>query len=242
MSDTPATTTDAAALPPGADRNPDAAPERTDVGEIHAPIMRELREPRDGYEPVPMWLICAAGLLLFWGGWYLAAYSGDWRADVFDEDPPDRFTGAAAPPEPVDPISRGKKLFTANCVACHQAAGTGVPNQYPPLAGSEWVTGEPGRLKRILLGGLNGPVTVKGAVFNNQMPAFGERLKDDQIAAVLTFIRQEWGNAAGAITPEQVAATRAAIKGCTDPWTEKELLAVTADDAPAATAGPAAKK
>ena len=201
-----------------------------DISELHAPILRERAEPRDGYEPVPLWLILLFGVLLFWGGWYLAEYSGGFRADVLDPRPEARFAGRVVAAAPQDPVALGKKLFTANCVSCHQQNGRGVPGQYPPLAGSEWVTGPPARLKRILLHGLAGEVVVEGETYNGNMPAFGARLSDERLAAVLTFIRQEWGNEAGPVPAESVAATRAATQARGQPWSAAELLAVAEPD------------
>ena len=220
---------------------PDGQPEAHDVTSLHAPIAREHLEPRDGYEPVPLWLVSLFGVILFWGGWYLATYSGGWRGDVLDHDPAARFAATAgAPAGPVDPVALGERIYRQRCVSCHQATGQGVPNQYPPLAGSEWVVEHEQRLKRILLHGLEGPVTVMGNTYNGAMPGFGAQLKDDQIAAVLTFIRQAWGNTAGPITPEQVAATRAAVGARPRPWSAEELLAITEPDAAPAPPAPEA--
>jgi mono/diheme cytochrome c family protein len=201
-----------------------------DIEKLHAPILRERAEPRDGYEAVPLWLIVLCGVLLFWGGWYLAEYSGGFRPDVIDPRPEARFPGQGAAAAPPDPVALGRKLFTANCVSCHQQGGQGVPGQYPPLAGSEWVLGSPARLKRILLHGLSGEVVVGGATYNGNMAAFGARLNDERIAALLTFLRQEWGNDAEAISPESVAATRAATQARRQPWSASELLAVEEPD------------
>lgn len=208
--------------------------EAHDVNQLHAPIMREKTEPRDGYEPVPLWLIAVFGALLFWGGWYLATYSGGWRGDVLDHDPAARFAAiGAAPAAEVDPVALGEKLYRQRCVSCHQADGEGVAGQYPPLAGSEWVLEHEQRLKRILLHGLEGPIQVRGRTYNGAMPAFAQ-LKDEQIAAVLTYIRQAWGNDAGPISPEAIAATRQATQGRAAPWSASELLAITEPDAPPA--------
>jgi mono/diheme cytochrome c family protein len=201
-----------------------------DVAKLHAPILRERAEPRDGYEPVPLWLIILFSVLLFWGGWYLAEFGGGFRADVLDPRPEARFPGRAAVDAPQDPVALGKKLFTANCVSCHQQGGQGVPGQYPPLAGSEWVLGSPARLKRILLHGLAGDVVVKGETYNGNMAAFGARLSDEYIAALLTFLRQEWGNDASPIPPESVAATREATRERREPWSADELLAIEEPD------------
>ena len=129
----------------------------------------------------------------------------------------------------------GKRIFSGNCVSCHQADGKGLPGQYPTLNGSEWVAGNPAWMKRIVLNGLEGPITVKGANYNNAMPALGAKLTDKQIAAVITFVRTnaEWGNTATQVTADSVAATRAAVKGRTSPWAPAELQMVTADEQPA---------
>lgn len=201
-----------------------------DIAQLHASILRERSDPRDGYEPVPLWLITLFGVLLFWGGWYLAEYGGGFRADVLDPRPQARFPGGVAADVPEDPVALGKKLFTANCVSCHQQGGQGVPGQYPPLAGSQWVLGPPARLNRILLHGLAGEITVLGETYNGNMPAFGERLSDERIAAVLTYVRQEWGNAADPIPPESVAATREATKERRQTWSAPELLAIEKPD------------
>jgi mono/diheme cytochrome c family protein len=211
----------------------DGPPERFDVSNLHAPIVREKLEPRDGFEPVPVWLVAVFGAFLFWGGWYVATYSGGWRADVLEAQPQARFLVAPeAGDRPVDPITMGRRVYMANCVACHQADGEGVPNTYPPLAQTELVTGPPARLKRIVLHGMDGPVTVRGQQYNAPMPAFGQRLNDQQIAALLTYIRQEWGNEASAIGEASVAATREATADRRTAWTASELLEITEDDFP----------
>jgi mono/diheme cytochrome c family protein len=227
--------------------------EHTNVQDLHAPLNRELNEPHDGFEPVPFWMIVFFGFLMLWGGFYMSAYSGDFRVDMLDSN---KTTSemladqakANDKSKPVDPIAVGKKLF-GRCASCHQATGLGDGVNIPPLAGSEWVIGtqpeEIARLSRILLHGLAGPVTVKGKLYPggaNVMPAWGGELKDEQIAAVLTYIRQEWGNKAPPIDASTIAAARAATAGRTGPWNEQLLLAITAGDpgaAPAAGAPPA---
>lgn len=207
------------------------AHERYDVQGLHAPILRERRDPRDGYEPIPPWLAAVFGALIFWGGFYLQKYSGDFRSDIYDEYKPSMLYGSAKPAAPADPVALGKKLFTGQgCVSCHQATGKGTPGQYPPLAGSEWVQGSPARIARILLNGLQGNIKVAGETFNGNMPAFGAKMKDDQIAAVLTYVRQEWGNKADAIDAATITAAREAEKSRSNPWTAEELTAITKED------------
>jgi mono/diheme cytochrome c family protein len=195
--------------------------EQYDVQAMHAPIMRERAEPRDGYEPIhPIWSLLF-GAFLFWGGWYLGRYSGEFRVDVMDEK---KGPGSAVvETKPLDPLVLGERLYQGRCVACHQPDGKGRPGQFPPLAGSEWVLGSPAILSRIVLHGLQGPVTVSGQTYNGQMPALAAQMNDQQIAAVLTFIRQAWGNSAGHVDDKTVAAARQATSSRKSPWTVAEL-------------------
>jgi hypothetical protein len=105
-----------------------------------------------------------------------------------------------------------------------------VAGQFPPLVDSEWVLGQDwhgdNHLVKIVLNGLQGVVTVKGQPYNNAMAPWGAVLKDDQIAAVLTYIRNEWGNKGPAIPVEFVSKVREQTKGRVDPWTQKELQAI----------------
>jgi mono/diheme cytochrome c family protein len=120
----------------------------------------------------------------------------------------------------------GKQVFSTTCAACHQATGEGVPGVYPPLAGSEWVNGEDAKVIRILLHGVTGPIEVAGETFNSMMPPWGGTLKDADIAAVLTYVRSQWGNKGAPITAAKVASIRAATSTRTTPWTAAELATV----------------
>ena len=116
----------------------------------------------------------------------------------------------------------GATVYAGTCVACHQANGEGSPGLFPPLAGSEFVTGNPERLTRIVLHGLSGPVTVKGATYTGQMPPW-QQLSDAEVAAVLTYIRSSWGNTAPEIKADEVAGVRSATATRSGPWTVAEL-------------------
>ncbi|MBX3736323.1 MAG: cytochrome c [Candidatus Didemnitutus sp.] len=168
-------------------------------------------------------LIGVMCIAIYLGAIYLVNYSGHFDPSIYNEHQKPSLQAAAGPT--LTPAMFGKRVFTANCMACHQATGQGVPGVYPPLAGSEFVL-KPEHEKhiiKIVLFGLNGPITVKGANFNNAMTPFGSLLKDEQIAQVLTYVRSEWGNNAPEIKPEQVAAIRAEL-GARGPWTVEELL------------------
>jgi mono/diheme cytochrome c family protein len=195
-----------------------------------APTVDERFDLRAGDAPIPRWLLAVCVILLAWGGYYLNRYSARFRAEAL-EGVYHRIL--AGPPAPVDPVALGRQLFTLRgCIGCHQLDGQGLVGQFPPLVGSEWIHQSPARLSRIVLHGLQGPIQVKGQTFNNVMPGFGPILDDQQAAAVLTFIRQEWGNDAGPVPIEAVTAARAAAMNRTTPWTVEELQAATPDDGP----------
>jgi mono/diheme cytochrome c family protein len=189
--------------------------------------------PTERHAPIPGWILGLGVILSFWAGGYLFFYSGGFRGDVYD---PGQITWGpvnAGPIVPPDPKVIGKRLFSANCAQCHQASGLGQVGVYPPLAGSEWVTGSKNRLISILHKGIAGPINVKGVLYNNNMPAWGDAapvpLKDDQISAILTYIRSDWGNNASPITTEEVAAKRKELVGMSNPWNEAGLLALPED-------------
>jgi ubiquinol-cytochrome c reductase cytochrome b subunit len=102
----------------------------------------------------------------------------------------------------------GATVYSTNCAGCHGATGTGVPKTFPPLASNPVVVGDPSKVIPIVLNGLTGNVTVKGATYNGTMPPWKATLSNKQIADVLTYIRNAWGNKASTITEAQVAAVR----------------------------------
>lgn len=117
---------------------------------------------------------------------------------------------------------RGSQVYTNTCVACHGIDGRGVPEVFPPLAGSEWVTGSPDVPIRIVLHGLIGPVTVGEATFTSAMPPLST-LSNAEIAAVLTYVRQTFGNDASPITEAAVNTLRREHRQRRDMWTAEEL-------------------
>jgi ubiquinol-cytochrome c reductase cytochrome b subunit len=100
----------------------------------------------------------------------------------------------------------GASVYTTNCAGCHAANGQGQPGMFPPLAQNPVVTGDPNAVIKIVANGLSGQVTVKGQNYSGQMPAWKGQLSNAQIAAVVTYIRDAWGNKASAVTEAQVTA------------------------------------
>ncbi len=124
----------------------------------------------------------------------------------------------ATPQEAAAAGNDGSKLFAAHCAACHQAGGTGIPETFPPLAGSNWVNGREATVVQIVLHGLHGPLTVNGAAYDGVMPEFGSQLSDAQIAAVLSYVRGQWGNKAGRVGVALVSTQRAVTATRSVPW------------------------
>lgn len=123
-----------------------------------------------------------------------------------------------------DPIALGEKIYMANCMACHQVTGQGMPGAFPPLAGSDWTGKDPDMLARIVIAGMQGPIMVNGTEYNSIMAPLGAVLSDEDIANVLTYVRQAWGNDYPAVDASVVAKARAAT-GARSMWTVPELEA-----------------
>ena len=126
-------------------------------------------------------------------------------------------------------FNRGKEIYAKEgyCATCHQPDGRGLSaSQFPPLTGTKWVSGNEDRLIKIALKGLMGPMDVDGKIYPGQVPMtpFGGLLKDDEIAAVLTYVRNSFGNQATPITPAQVKKVRAATVAKKDFYTPTQLL------------------
>jgi mono/diheme cytochrome c family protein len=208
-----------------------------DVERIHRAIRREPRDPVEGRERPPWFFVAIIALTLFWGGWYLGRYGGEFSTAshlAFAARQPGIAAAAASQSAAAisDPVAAGQAVYEKNCQVCHQATGHGTPGVFPPLVGSEWVTGDPHVTIRILLHGLQGPVEVAGTAYNGAMPAWKDVLQDEEIAAVATYIRQLEGNAAGAVPSAEVTAVREADAARTTPWTAAELQQAAGASAP----------
>lgn len=121
------------------------------------------------------------------------------------------FAQAKKHPAPSPSIKRGEQVFSTTCIVCHQKDGGGVPRMNPPLIKTEYVLGDKTRLIQIVLKGLNQPIEIEGETYNNVMPSFAQ-LNDQQIADVLTYVRNSFGNKAAAVTITEVKTARATTK------------------------------
>ena len=115
----------------------------------------------------------------------------------------------AAQPSLKASMERGKKVYEITCIACHQADGAGVQRMNPTLVKTKWVLGDKRALSKIVLNGLQGgEIEIDGDNFHNPMPPQGALLNDQQIADVLTYVRNSFGNKASLVTAAEVRAAR----------------------------------
>jgi mono/diheme cytochrome c family protein len=122
---------------------------------------------------------------------------------------------AADPPAPVVPAvdtrPPGQQLYGKHCLSCHQADGGGVPNLQPPIVGGSWVKGDPQALALFVMTGGFDSASRKDSAVDNVMPAF-RQLSDADLAGILSYIRETFGDGASAVTAADVAAARATLK------------------------------
>ncbi len=194
-------------------------------------------EPSATLATVPIWLFMLLLLLLYWGAVYFDREGGWFNASVYrpyrDLEQVVSLQPSAGPEEEL--IRRGKALFSQNCAVCHMENGAGNPaNGCPPLDGSEWLKAPgAGRLVRFVSKGLNGPIQVKGQTYSTgAMTAVGDGLlgseedKADKIAAILSYVRDNFGGHAPPVDPATVAAIRNEIKTRSEPFQVREILQI----------------
>ena len=105
-------------------------------------------------------------------------------------------------------IKAGEALFNGTCSVCHQSTGVGIPNVFPPLASSDFLNSDSTRAISVVLNGLSGPIVVNGGNYNSVMPPMSQ-LNDDEIAHILSYVSNSWGNKGVQISPADVAKVRA---------------------------------
>jgi mono/diheme cytochrome c family protein len=191
------------------------------------------KQPVNAPEPdgpnLPAWLVAVFCVVLFGTLFYLDRNAGGFNPQVYAPYHSLQELTAAQPVKEVNPlVEKGGRLFNLNCAACHQTTGLGLGTQFPPLAGSDWVMEkDPQRIIRIVLLGAAGPITVKGQECSppGPMPSMAASLgSDEDLAAVLTYIRQSWGNNAPAVTVEQIQKVRSDLGSRNTPCTAPELM------------------
>jgi mono/diheme cytochrome c family protein len=171
-------------------------------------------EPSATDSTVPVWMFVLLLVLLFLGAVYFDRHSGWFDKQVYAPYTSAKELAAYQPQSgEAAMIARSKAVYETVCGTCHGSDGLGKPNQAPPLAGSEWVAKDIQSLVRIPQAGLNGPIQVAGHDWNLSMAPMGAGLSDADLAGVLSYIRQSWGNKSGMVSADEVKSTRTAING-----------------------------
>jgi mono/diheme cytochrome c family protein len=109
-------------------------------------------------------------------------------------------------------VLRGKVVYQQNCLSCHQEDGSGVSRLNPPLIKTSYVLGDQTKLMKIVLNGLDEEIEINGEYYSNPMPAFADVLKDQEVADVLTYIRNNFGNKASVVPVSLVKTVRSTLK------------------------------
>lgn len=154
----------------------------------------------------------AIGMLKVEGKENVAIYSG--KEDDRIYQPEGGVVQELLEKEPKAPVAKtkqeriesGKGVYAQTCMACHQSEGQGIPGAFPPLAGSDFLNKDIERAIGVVANGLEGEITVNGQTYNSIMPKL--KLRDEDIANVLTYVLNNWQNSGGEVTPEQVAKVR----------------------------------
>jgi len=208
----------------------------SNVARLHAAVAREKSDPVAAPTPIPITIIAAITVVGMIAGSYFGGNTGtDFSvANVKGYDYPAKYDGVQEASsgvmdpkterEPNNWIAAGKALYSTSCSSCHQPTGQGVPGTTPPLAGSEFVIKGEKQVIAILLYGLSGPLTVNGKSYNGQMQSQGGR-PNKEIAQLVSFIRNEWGNKASIVYDDQVKAVRDEL-GARSVYTEAEIRAI----------------
>ncbi len=169
-------------------------------------------EPTATRSTVPMWIIVVTLVLVFIGFVFFDRHSGWFNAKVYAPYASVEKVDAYQPGTGPNPMIAGKKNYEMFCASCHGSDGAGKVGQAPPLAGSELVLGKGvHRLAMIPLQGLAGPIKVMGKDWNMIMAPMGAALPEADLAAVLTYMRNSWGNKASEVTADDIKAIKAEI-------------------------------
>jgi len=198
-----------------------------DMVEVHSELNREKHPPTQGFLIAPLIFVFMFGCLIFVCSIQLAH-----STNGFQIHPPQEIVELSDEEKETQRLERkydsGKKIFALRCASCHQANGLGIPNQYPPLADSEWVSANPALITKIILKGLKGEITVKGEKYgtSSAVNMAAVPIDDREIANVVTYVRQAWGNDFGEITTDEVATIRSDTDDQKDQWIGEALQSI----------------
>lgn len=172
---------------------------------------RENTVRENGMEPVSLWIFLACAFALIIGGAVIGKAGGfsydQYVVNGYVQGEPPGGGIEELPPKPIIDVftKNGSKIYQAKCQGCHQPNGLGDGAIYPPLGGSEWVTGETSALAQIILNGVMGPIEVAGRTWNGAMPGQAAGTTPADLAALMTYIRNTFGNETGDVITIEMA-------------------------------------
>ena len=190
-----------------------------DMVEVHSELNREKHPPTKGFLIAPLVFVFMFGCLIFVCSIQLAH-----STNGFQVHPPKEVVELTDEEKEILRLERkvdsGKKIFAVRCASCHQANGLGIATQYPPLAGSEWVSADPDLIIKVILKGLKGEILVNGEKYGTSAAVnmAAVPINDREIANVSTYVRQAWGNDSSEVSEDQVARVRDESSSQQEQW------------------------
>ena len=190
-----------------------------DMVEVHSELNREKHPPTKGFLIAPLIFVFMFGCLIFVCSIQLAHSTNGFRIH-----PPQEIVELSDEELEIQRLERkfdsGKKIFSVRCASCHQSNGLGIATQYPPLAGSEWVSADPDLIIKVILKGLKGEILVKGEKYGTSAAVnmAAVPIDDREIANVSTYVRQAWGNDYSEVKEDQVARVREESSSQQEQW------------------------
>jgi mono/diheme cytochrome c family protein len=190
-----------------------------DMVEVHSELNREKHPPTKGFLIAPLVFVFMFGCLIFVCSIQLAH-----STNGFQVHPPKEVVELTDEEKEILRLERkvdsGKKIFAVRCASCHQANGLGIATQYPPLAGSEWVSADPDLIIKVILKGLKGEILVNGEKYGTSAAVnmAAVPINDREIANVSTYVRQAWSNDSSEVSEDQVARVREESSSQQEQW------------------------
>ena len=194
-----------------------------DIFDIHQAVLRERALPEEGNESGPWWLFAIILVTFAFGFFYIGFYFGE-----FNYQPHQLFISQAeddvqAEPVELTQMELGENIYGRVCSTCHQSNGEGVEGVFPTLAGTDYVNGSVSRLAGLIVHGLYGEMEINGVTYNGNMPAWGEQISDEETAAVMTYVRNSFGNNSSDVPVDSIKSYRESYGDRSSQWEVSEL-------------------
>ena len=201
-----------------------------EIVKSHVELTKKKHEPTKNFLLAPLVFVFVFGCLIFVCSIQLAH-----STNSFQLHPPVEIVELTPEEQEALRLERkfasGEKIFAARCASCHQANGLGIEGQFPPLAGSEWVSADAGVIANIIIKGLKGEISVNGKIYGTSAAVnmAAVPINDREIANVSTYVRQAWGNNSPEVTEDDVSRIRSESLDMQDQWVGAELRQKFAD-------------